>query len=56
MTYTVDVFLVNIESIHIQLYSHCTSTLIINGSDVPIELLAVQLYDPDLFLCMLGIV
>lgn len=37
-------------------YIHCTSTIIDAGSDVPALLLAVQLYDPDLSLCMLGIV
>ena len=35
---------------------HCTSRFTVAGSDVPTELLAVQLYDPELPLCMLGIV
>lgn len=37
-------------------YSHCISILISTASDVPAELLAVQLYDPDIFFCIFGTV
>ena len=37
-------------------YLHSTSTYIVAASEVPTVLLAVQLYDPDLPLCMFGIV
>lgn len=35
---------------------YCTSISTITASDVPTVLLAVQLYDPDLFLFIFGIV
>ena len=35
---------------------HCTSRRIVVASEVPTELLAVQLYDPELPLCILGMV
>lgn len=40
----------------ISLYLHCTSTSIEAAIEVPTELVAEQLYDPDLFRGMLGIV
>ena len=39
-----------------KVYIHCTSTSIVAGSEVPTALMAVQLYDPILPLCMLCIV
>lgn len=42
-------------SLNYKYYSHCTSILLSTTSDVLTELLAVQLYDPDLFLCILEI-
>ena len=37
-------------------YIHNTSTIILAASEVPTVLLAVQLYDPDIPLCMFEIV
>lgn len=37
-------------------YSHCVSIIISTTSDIPAELLAVQLYDPDIFLFIFGTV
>lgn len=61
MTIQVSNFILDTEGIHkilslnCKYYSHCTSILISTTSDVPTELLAVQLYDPDLFLCIFRI-
>ena len=55
MSYNEILIFIYIHAIN-HIYLHCTSTLIVAGSEVPTVVLAVQLYDPDLLLCMLEIV
>lgn len=48
--------LYGLETLDVTSGLYCILILISTASDVPAELLAVQLYDPDIFFCIFGTV